>query len=181
MGLQAIANRYARALADVMIERKETDQVLDELYRFSALLAANPDVTAFFGSPVITVDQKRQVLGRILTDFKPRQTTSNFVQLLLENYRLHRLDFVLRSLERELDRRAGIVSANVTTARPIDAEEQNRLRDRLRQATGREVRLSFDTDASVIGGVITKIGSTVFDGSIRNQLTLVKEQLTRSK
>ncbi len=181
MGLQTIANRYARALADVTIERKESDQVLDELYRFSALLESNPETAAFFGSPVISVDQKREVLRRILADFKPRPTTSNFVQLLLENYRLHRLGVVLRSLEHELDRRAGIVSASVTTARPIDAEEQDRLRDRLRRATGREVRLTFDTDESVIGGVITRIGSTVFDGSIRNQLALVKEQLARSK
>ncbi|MEP7270819.1 MAG: ATP synthase F1 subunit delta [Acidobacteriota bacterium] len=181
MGLQTIASRYARALADVTIERKESNQVLGELERFSATLNANPDVVEFFESPVVPVERKREVLLALVKDAALTPTTRNFLQLLLENYRLHRLEAMLRGFERELDRRSGIVSAEVTTARPIDKSEQDHLRDRLRAATGQDVRLKFGVDPAVIGGLVTKIGSTVYDGSIRSQLLQIKQQLARAK
>ena len=181
MSLHTIANRYARALADVMIERGEVSEVHRELERFVEVLKANDALLDLFENPVVPVEKKREVLGELLKDFVQRETTSNFLRLLLENHRLHRLEVLLRSLERELDERSGIVSAEVTTARPITDQERELLRDRLHKAIGREVRLKFRTDPAVIGGVVTRIGSTVYDGSIRNQLAQIREQLVQVK
>ncbi len=181
MGLQTIASRYARALADVTIERNESHRVLTELERFSATLRENPDLVEFFESPVVQVERKRDVLAAVLKGSDLLATTMNFLQLLLENYRLHRLEVMLHSFERELDARAGILSAEVTTARTMGGPEQERLREKLRTATGQEVRLKFATDPEVIGGVVTRIGSTVYDGSIRSQLAQLKQQLARAK
>lgn len=181
MGLHTIANRYARALADVTIERDESRRVLAELESFQKTFSENQDLVDFIESPVVTIDRKREVLEQLLKERELLGTTSNFLNLLLENYRLHRLDLMLKSFERELDARAGIVSAEVTTARPISVAEQNTLSERLRVATGQEVRLKFATDPDVIGGVVTRIGSTIYDGSIRTQLTQIKQQLARAK
>jgi F-type H+-transporting ATPase subunit delta len=181
MGLHTIANRYARALADITIERDESRRVLSELESFQKLLIENRDLVDFIESPVVTIDRKREILQQILMERDLLGTTANFLNLLLENYRLHRLDLMLGSFERELDARAGIVSAEVTTARPISDTEQNSLRERLRAATGQEVRLKFATDPEVIGGVVTRIGSTVYDGSIRTQLAQIKQQLASAK
>lgn len=163
------------------MERSESQQVLTELERFSATLSANPDLVELIESPVIAIDRKREILGAVLKESSFAATTQNFLNLLLENYRLHRLDAMLRSFERELDARAGILSAEVTTARAMESAEQDRLRERLRAATGQEVRLKFATDPDVIGGVVTRIGSTVYDGSIRTQLAQIKQQLARAK
>ena len=181
MSLHTIANRYARALADITLERNESKRVLGELERFQATLNENPDLVDFIESPIVTIDRKREILREILKDLDFLATTKNFLNLLLENYRLHRLELMLRSYERELDRRAGILSAEVTTARPIADSEQERLRERLRAATGQDVRLKFATDPDVIGGVVTRIGSTVYDGSIKTQLAQIKQQLARAK
>ena len=135
MGLHTIANRYARALADITIERNESKRVLAELERIQATLVENPDLVEFIESPIVTIDRKREVIRAILKDSDLLATTNNFLNLLLENYRLHRLELMLRSFERELDARAGILSAEVTTARPIADSEQEQLRERLRTAT----------------------------------------------
>ena len=181
MSLHTIANRYARALADVIIERGEANEVYGELDRFVEVLKANDQLLELFESPVVPLEKKREVLGELLKDFVKRETTSNFLRLLLENNRLHRLEVLLRSLERELDARSGVVSAEVTTARAITDQERDLLRERLHKAMGREVRLKFRTDPAVIGGVVTRIGSTVYDGSIRNQLAQIRQQLAQVK
>ncbi len=177
MSVTTIANRYARALADVIIERRETNEVTVELDGFARMMAGHAQLREVFASPVLAVERKRAVLDDLLSRMSLRRTTANFLQLLLNNSRLHDLDQMLRALARELDARTNIVSAEVTTAREIGEQEQSMLRDRLKAATGKEVRLQFRTDPAIIGGVVTRIGSTVYDGSIKNQLAQMKQRL----
>ncbi len=177
MSITTIVNRYAQALADIIIERNEIAEVTRELDGFAKLLQDHRELYDVFASPVIALDRKRAVLNAILARLGLKQTSSNFVQLLLQNNRLHNLSEVLRALTKVLDERSGIVSTDVTTARPISEANRNLLLQRLREATGREVRLQFRTDPEIIGGVITRIGSLVFDGSIKTQLARMKRQL----
>ncbi|MCG3159139.1 MAG: ATP synthase subunit delta [Acidobacteria bacterium] len=177
MSVTTIANRYARALADVIIERRETNEVVTELDSFARMMDGHSQLRDVFASPVIAVERKRAVLGELLARFSPRQTTANFLQLLLNNSRLQDLDQMLRALSRELDARAGVVSADVTTAREISEQEKTALQSQLKAATGKDVRLQFRTDPAIIGGVVTRIGSLVYDGSIKNQLAQMKQRL----
>ena len=172
-----IANRYARAMADVITERRETNEVLTELNQFGQLMRQHPQLCDVFASPVLPLERKRRVLSELLSRLKLRESSSNFLQLLLTNSRLHNLDLMMRALSSELDTRTNIVSAEVTTTREISEQEKNMLRDKLRIATGKEVRLRFHTDPSIIGGVVTRIGSVVYDGSIKNQLARMKQRL----
>jgi F-type H+-transporting ATPase subunit delta len=177
MSVTTIANRYARALADVIIERRETNEVVAELNKFAQMMAGHSQLRDVFASPVLAAERKRAVLNELLARMNLRQTTANFLQLLLSNSRLHDLDQMLRALSNELDARTNIVSAEITTAREISEQEQSMLRDKLKAATGKDVRLRFHTDPAIIGGVVTRIGSLVYDGSIKSQLAQMKQRL----
>ncbi|HZS05728.1 MAG TPA: ATP synthase F1 subunit delta [Blastocatellia bacterium] len=179
MSVTTIANRYAHALADVILERREVSEVTRELSDFARLMQQNEELHGVFSSPAIPLARKRGVLDALLSRLRLRQTSSNFLQLLLSNYRLHHLPEVLGSLSKELDDRAGIISAEVTTARPLNDQNREMLNKRLREVTGREVRLQFRTDPELIGGVVTRIGSLVFDGSIKTQLAQMKRRLAK--
>ena len=177
MSVATIANRYARALADVIVEKREVNEVAAELKQFAALVAGHAQLRDVFASPVIAPERKRAVLNELLARLKPRQTSQNFLQLLLANNRLHQLEQMALALAKELDARMNVVSAEITTARVISADEQKLLHDKLKTATGKEVRLQYKTDPHIIGGVVTRIGSKVYDGSIQNQLAQMKERL----
>lgn len=179
MSITTIANRYAHALADVITERNESSEVTSELEGFASLMQDNRELYDVFASPVLATERKRAVLQAIIPRLALKKTAENFLQLLLQNNRLHNLPEIIRSLHKVLDERSGIVSAEVTTARPIGEESRTLLAQRLREATGREVRLQYQTDPEIIGGVITRIGSLVFDGSIKNQLAQMKQQLAK--
>jgi F-type H+-transporting ATPase subunit delta len=172
-----IANRYARALADVIVGRNETGEVAKEVGDFERMMSENPQLRGVFASPVIATERKRSVLDELLSRAGYRQTTANFLRLLLDNSRLHNLDQMLGALSRELDVRTNVVSAEVTTAREIGQQEKAELHNQLKAATGKEVRLQFRTDPAIIGGVVTRIGSLVYDGSIKNQLAQMKRRL----
>jgi F-type H+-transporting ATPase subunit delta len=177
MSITTIANRYARALADVIVERRETSEVVKELIDFERMMDEHSQLRDVFASPVIATERKRGVLDDLLARIGPRQTTANFLRLLLSNSRLHDLDQMLRALSRELDTRKNIVSAEITTAREISEQEKAALQRQLKGTTGKEVRLQFRTDPEIIGGMVTRIGSLVYDGSIRNQLAQMKRRL----
>jgi F-type H+-transporting ATPase subunit delta len=180
MSLSTISTRYARALADVITEHGETNEVIGELNAFAGLMTQQEQLRDVFASPVIPADRKRSVLDQLLSRLKLRPTSNNFLRVLLANSRLHELDRVLRALSNELDLRMNIVSAEVTTAREISEQDKSMLRDKLKVATGKDVRLQYHTDPSIIGGVVTRIGSLVYDGSIKSQLAQMKRRLTES-
>ena len=177
MSVTTVANRYARALADVITERGEMNEVVADLNDFAGLMAGHEQLRDVFASPVISLERKRAVLGDLLSRLNLRPTSNNFLQLLLANSRLHNLDQILRAVARELDSRTNVVSAEVTTAREVGEQEKTMLRDKLRAASGKDVRLRFRTDPQIIGGVVTRIGSLVYDGSIKNQLAQMKQRL----
>ena len=175
--MQAVARRYATALADVVLARNEAREVQQELADWSSMMQANPQLLEVFRSPVVAYEQKRKVLNALIARARVRPTTANFLQVLLHNHRLADLSEINHSFARELDERAGLVLAHVTTARAVSAQEQESLRVRLAQMTGRKVYLQFAVDESLIGGVVTRIGSTLYDGSVRGQLEQIRRKM----
>ena len=137
----------------------------------------NATLLEVFSNPTIPYDKKQNVLSALIAKAKVRPTTANFLQVLLRNQRLAELDEVNKRFAYVLDERAGVMSAEVKTARPVPAAAQEVLRSKLAAMTGKNVRLSFETDEELIGGIVTRIGSTIYDGSVRNQLERAKAQL----
>ena len=170
MSVQTIARRYASALAEVASERGNEQAVKQEIDAWSSLIESNPQLREVFANPTVQYDQKRAVLEELITRTKVSDTTASFLRVLLKNQRLAELKYVADRFSFVLDERAGVVAANVTTARPIPEELKSSLRDAVGSAVGRSVRLTFATDEAIIGGVVTQVGSTIFDGSVQGQL-----------
>jgi len=177
LSLQTVARRYAAALADVAIERREEREVQTELEQWASMLEANPQLKEVFANPTVAYDQKRTVLEELISRSRVRETTGSFLRVLLKNQRLSQLREVVVRFRAVLDERGGVVAANVTTARPIPEELKNTLHETLTVATGQRVRLSFTTDETIIGGLVARIGSTIFDGSVQSHLERLSEGL----
>lgn len=172
-----VARRYATALADVVTKSGEAQEVQKELAAWSEMMQSNEQLLEVFRNPTIPYEQKRKVLSTLIARTRVRPTTANFLQVLLQNHRLAELSEVNKRFAQILDERSGVVSAQVTTARPVPQSSQEALSTKLAAMTGKSVRLSFTTDEELIGGIVTRIGSTIYDGSVRNQLQQVKERL----
>jgi F-type H+-transporting ATPase subunit delta len=177
MSVQTVARRYASALADVVLERGEAREVQEELLAWEKMFQANPTLPEVFRNPTIALDKKRAVLNKLIERAKPRPTTANFLKVLLQNQRLTELGEINKKFAELLDLRAGMVAATVTTARSVPENAQQELQVKLSSLTGKKVRLNFTTDPELIGGLVTRIGSTVYDGSVRNHLQLIKEKM----
>lgn len=177
MSSQAVARRYAAALADVVIARREEIEVQDELASWESMIQANAQLNEVLSNPTIPYEQKRTVLNQLIERTKVSAPTANFLQILLKNQRLTELGEINKRLTSVLDERAGVVAAQVTTARPISEDAKKSIYQRLAAVTGKDVRLSFVIDDKLIGGMVTRLGSTVYDGSIRNQLEEIETRL----
>jgi F-type H+-transporting ATPase subunit delta len=177
LSLQTVARRYAAALADVVVERKEEREVQQEVDQWASMIEANPDLKEVFANPTVPYDEKQKVLEELISRTRVRPTTASFLRVLLRNQRLDQLKDVAERFGLVLDERGGVVSAHVTTARPLPEDMRNTVRDTLAAATGRAVRVSFDTDETIIGGLVARIGSTIYDGSVQSRLERLSEEL----
>jgi F-type H+-transporting ATPase subunit delta len=164
-------------LADVVLAHGEAQAVREELTVWDELVRSNAQLLEVFRNPTVPYEQKRGVLEELISRTRPRPTTANFLKVLLQNHRLADLSEVSAQFAQELDRRANVVTAQVTTARPLAPDAQEALRARLGQLTGSTVRLQFEVDEELIGGVVTRIGSTLYDGSVRGQLQQIKQRM----
>lgn len=170
MSLQTVARRYAQALADVVIERREEREVRNEIQSWASMIGENPQLKEVFANPTVAYDQKRTVLEALISRTRIKETTASFLRVLLRNQRLAQLPEIATRFGQILDERGGVVAAEITTARPISEELKKTLHETLASATGRTVRLTFATDENIIGGFVARIGSTIFDGSVENHL-----------
>jgi len=164
-------------LADVVIERNEAQLVQAELAAWAKMISENGALLEAFSNPTVAYEQKRNVLNELIARTKVRPTTTNFLRTLLMNQRLAELPQVNDKLAEILDERAGIVSAEIISARPVSDKVKGLLEEKLREMTGKKARLTFATDESLLGGIVTRIGSTIYDGSVSNQLRRLREDL----
>jgi F-type H+-transporting ATPase subunit delta len=177
LSLQTVARRYATALADVAIDRREERVVQNELDQWAGMIESNPQLKEVFANPTIIYDHKRKVLEDLITRARVRDTTASFLRVLLKNQRLAQLRDIAERYGLVLDERSGVLAGSVTTARPLPEELKKTLHETLSATTGHTVRLSFDTDEKIIGGLVARIGSTVYDGSVENHLERLAEGL----
>lgn len=177
MSVETVARRYAGALADVVIKTGETDKIQAELKIWEEMIRSNKDLFEAFGNPSIPQTSKEKVLEALLAKSNPAAATANFLRILLQNGRLTDLGSINSRFTSVLEERAGLVSGKVVSARPLGDGEKLELKAGIEKMTGKRVSLSFDVDESIIGGVVTTIGSTVYDGSVKTQLAELKLKL----
>lgn len=173
------AIRYARALLDVALKEKANlEQIENELSQFVDLLKQYPLLSKVLLNPAVPVPRKRAAVGELLARAKLSPILSKLLALLADRDRLVLLpDLLAAYRDRLLDYRR-VVRAEVTTAGTIDARRVQAIQSSLAKVTGRTVTMAAKVDPSIIGGVVARIGSTVYDGSVTRQLERMKERLT---
>ncbi len=176
----SVAKRYAKALVEVAAASNELDGVRTDLRAFADLLRDHRELRQLVANPSVSRRDAGAVIADVAAAMKVRPLTVTFLQILLEGGRLAGLEAILRAYDFLVDERLGRAKAVVTSAAPLGPDAQERLRRRLADVTGKDVYLELRQDPTLLGGVVTQVGSRVFDGSLRTQLARLREELARA-
>jgi F-type H+-transporting ATPase subunit delta len=177
--MAAVSSRYARALADVITTAKlDASKAVAQLLSLVTAFVESRELREVWESPAIPVEQKHQVLDALavrvgVTDRPVR----NFIAVLIDQDRIALLPEIAKLLEIELNSRGGRLDADIVSARELAPEQRSSLLAELSRMTGKIVLPRYATDAKLIGGVTVRVGSTIYDGSVRGQLQRIRQQL----
>ena len=178
--MASVVGTYARAFADVVMKASnqlDPARALQELHSVDALLKESDQLRRVLENPSIPGDRKRAVLDAITARLGTTRQVRNFVAVLTDNRRLPLFSEILKQVEQELNDRQGFAEAQVSTARPLGDPEKRMLEAEITRLTGKKVRARYEQDASLLGGAVVQVGSTIYDGSVKGQLEKIREQL----
>jgi len=176
-----VARRYARALFGLAAESATVPAMREELARISALLEAHPELGRALFRPLHPVNERRAVLKSVCQRIGASGTLQNFLLFLVDQRRIVDYAGIRAEFERLADEAAGRMHADVIAASPLDERQVERLRAALSARTGLEIELAVRVDPELIGGAVAAIGGLVFDGSLRTQLSQLRDTLTRGQ
>jgi len=178
MTTSAVATRYANALADVLAgTHADAGATLAQLQSFAQILVSSRDLKEALETPAVPASRKRAVAGKVAERLGLSTVARNLLFVLIDRRRIASLGEILESLELVLDERAGIERAQVSTAHQLTDAQRASLAAELEKLTGKRIRAQYAVDASLIGGVVAKVGSTVYDGSVRGSLQRMGRRL----
>jgi F-type H+-transporting ATPase subunit delta len=179
--MSVFAARYARAFADVVLDAKlNPAEVFAQLKDFAATFAASKDLEELLLNPSIPTAKRVSILDTVNRQVGCGTQVRNFLAVLIKHERLAALSEIIEEYRLEMNRRLSISDAEVVTARPLEDQERAKLESQVSALTGTRVNATFREDKSLIGGVIVRIGSTIYDGSLRGRLERLKERLVSS-
>ena len=177
MPSRASAARYARALFDVALKESDPVQIERDLSTFAGLMSSNAELHGALTNPAIPASAKHQIVDTLASRLTMAKPAHKLLLLLADRDRLAATPDLLDVYRERLREHQQIVRAEVTTAAPLTPDRVAQLQKNLADITGRKVDLKTTVDPSIIGGVVTRIGSTVYDGSIATQLEAVRQKL----
>ncbi len=175
--MSVVAERYAAALADVAVERKNSETVKRNLAAFVEAFSSIADLRNALESPALNAEVKRKVIAEVAGKMGLDEAVRNFIYLVVDHRRTEILPEIEQAFLSELNERLGIVDAEVTSAHELNNDEKRQLRAVLEQRTGKKVEARFEIDGALLGGAVVRLGSTIYDGSVRDQLKRLREQL----
>jgi F-type H+-transporting ATPase subunit delta len=175
-----VARRYARALADVAAGSGELERIQRDLTAVTSALAGQADLRRLLRNPSVPRDAAARALDRVAEGMGLAALTRRFLGLVVRAGRLEALEAILKVYAGLADERRGRLRAEVITAAELPADQLARLRDRLSALKGRQVYLEIRRDPALLGGIVTRIGSEVYDGSLRTRLARLREALIKT-
>jgi F-type H+-transporting ATPase subunit delta len=177
MSTGTLARRYARALLELANEQRQADRVKKELEELAAMWTSSSELRVLFENPQFGAQARKATLSEIITRSGVSPLVRNAVLYLADKGRILALPDIARAFAALAEQAAGSVRAEVTSAAPLSESYYLQLQRALEQVTGKRVSIERKTDASLIAGVVTKVGDKVFDGSVRTRLAELKETL----
>jgi F-type H+-transporting ATPase subunit delta len=181
MTSSAVVTRYANALADVVMGGSgvgiRPDEAAAQLQAFAQLVAESHDLRNALTSPSVSLARKRAVITRLADAQAMSRVMRNFLCVLSDHRRLDALSDVASAFAAVLDERLGFARAEIQSAEPLRQDQQDALLAKISQLTGKKVRPAWQVDPELLGGVVVNVGSKVYDGSVRGQLTVIGRRL----
>ncbi|HTC49117.1 MAG TPA: ATP synthase F1 subunit delta [Candidatus Aquilonibacter sp.] len=177
--MASVASTYARAFADVVLDSHlDANRAISELRAIASLLSESLELRRVWENPAVPADQKRRVLDVIAQRDNISKQARNLIAVLIDHRRIHFLGPVIRQLEKELDARLGFAEAEITSVRELANAERQEFEAQVARLTGKKVRAHYSQDASLLGGAVVRVGSTIYDGSVKGQLERMKEAIS---
>src|SRR5579871_2478346 len=177
----ALASRYARALVDIVLEpgsALKPEDAITQLRAAEQMVAESNELKIALLTPAIPNSRKRAVMGRLLDEIGASSLIRNFLYVIIGRRRSAILSEIREAFELVLDERLGFARVEISSAASLDDNRRAGLESELSQLTGKRLRLRFAVDPDLLGGVAARIGSTLYDGSLRGQLERLRRQLT---
>lgn len=174
-----LARRYAKAIFDLGSEQNNLDKVGLELRTLVKAMKDSPELAQTLASPAIRRSDRRKVIDALLQRIGAQPTTKNTVNLLLDGERLSSLPAISREVDAMIEAKAGRVAAEVVSAKPLDPSQLSQITAALEKLSGKKVSVSKREDPDLLGGVVAKVGDTVYDGSLRTQLRTLRDELSK--
>jgi F-type H+-transporting ATPase subunit delta len=181
--MASVVGTYARAFADVVTTKSnllDPARMLQELHGIETLLVESDPLRRVMENPSIPADRKLAVLDAITMRLGTTRQVRNFIAVITDHRRLSLFGEILKQLEQELNDRQGFADAQVSTARQLSDQEKQMLEAEITKLTGKKVRARYEQDASLLGGAVVQVGSTIYDGSVKGQLEKIREQLVEN-
>ena len=180
MTSSAVANRYANALVDVVVSPAagiDPKLAVQQLRTFDAAVRSSVDLPVILASPAVSIARKRLVIRRIAGALGLERIILNFLLVLTDHRRAGALAEVIDAFDMLLDERLGFIRAEVVSASELEPRQKDRLSEELAKLAASQVRMRFAVDPDLIGGVTARLGSKVYDGSVRGQLATLRQRL----
>ena len=177
--MASVASSYARAFVDVVLSAKlDANRAISELHTLVGLLAESADLRRVWENPAIPAEQKRGLLDVIVQRDEISRPVRNLVAVLIDHRRVPFLKPIVQQVEREINQRMGFAEAEITSVRELGDSEKRTLEAQIEKVTGKKVRARYGQDASLLGGAMVRVGSTIYDGSVKGQLEKIREAIS---
>lgn len=170
--------QYASALADIAQAQNATEQILQQLDAFGALYAESADLRNFLASPAVPRAAKHGAIEKLTERLKASRTVRNFLFVLTDHRRTQALPEVIAAFHEAMQQRRGVAQAEVSSAVELSARQRSALGANLERLTGKKVEASYSLNPALLGGAVVRIGSTIYDGSLRSRLDGLRARLT---
>jgi F-type H+-transporting ATPase subunit delta len=179
--MAAVLGRYARAYADVVVQHKHhIEKAVAELEQMAAVIHSSKELRNVLENPAVSREQKLKLLDAIIARMDAGKLLRNFLAVLIDHRRIGNIGEVVEQFKQELDRRLGFADAKVSSVRELSPAEKKSLEHQLAAITGKTVRATYSQDASLLGGVVVRVGSTIYDGSVQGRLQRMRQELANA-
>jgi F-type H+-transporting ATPase subunit delta len=179
MAAGSLARRYAKAVLEIGQAHGNLDKIGGDLRSLAKAMKDSAELQSSLTNPAIRRADRRKVVDALLTRVGAQPHTKNLVYLLLDGERLSSLPAISRELDAMIEAKGGRVTAEVVSAKPLDAGQLTQITLALEKLSGKKVDVSKKEDPELLGGVVAKVGDVVYDGSLRSQLRAIREELTK--
>ena len=175
----SLARRYARAVLELGTAGGNLDRIGNDLRTLAKAMKDSDELQSALTNPAIRRGDRRKVLDGLLQRIGAQPQTKNLVYVLLDGERVGSLPAIARELDAMIQTRSGRVAAEIVSAQPLDAGQVQQITAALEKLSGKKVDVTRREDPNLLGGVVARVGDVVYDGSLRTQLTRIREELTK--